>query len=135
VFPVAFIKTKGGGAQLIKISTDQFKNFIDFLNDLKLTDVPCILVILPAHEYVEDGSGQEGFAAYDPEENIIYVAGKPLSDQNLSDKYLYKNHLQNITHEYIHHIQSVENRGLDEDEAVKRAGEIVTMFLMTKEIS
>ena len=53
----------GGMIVLLIIADNEVKPILDYLNSLKLTDIPCYVIYLPCYSTVGSGN-KEGFAAY-----------------------------------------------------------------------
>ena len=106
---------------ILIIANNEIEPMLDYLNSLKLTDVPCYIVYLPCYGKVKnDRDDGEGFATYMwGGVNCMYVAGDydwiDISKHE-KEKMLFKC----IAHEYVHHIQYCEGRKLDEEEAERR---------------
>jgi hypothetical protein len=117
---------------MIELATSKYQDFIDYINNLNLTSKPCQIVVLPDYDCVQGENEYEvGFACYRPETEVMYVAGllpdiPDLQDDN--EKEYYK--LVNIAHEYVHHVQNVECRTFNEDEAEEQADNIVESYLL-----
>jgi hypothetical protein len=115
---------------MIELATAKYHDLIEYINSLNLTSVPCQIVVLPDYDCIQDKEDDDvGFACYQPENFIMYVAGMmpdipDLQDEN--EKLYYK--LINIAHEYIHHVQNIQCRDFDEDEAEERACAIVNDY-------
>jgi hypothetical protein len=58
----------------------------------------------------------------------MYVAGDLSGLEDLTPEEQFEAVLQSIAHEYIHHIQNIEDREFDEDEANRWAEELVREF-------
>jgi|GEM_PF-6961946 len=115
---------------LIDASTP-IKDFMDFLNKKKICSVPCRVVLLPDNDTVAGETGI-GFAAYVPRSSLMYVAGNLSGLEDLTPGEQFEAVLQSIAHEYIHHIQNIECRDFNEEEAHARAEELVREYY-TKE--
>ncbi|MGE4358034.1 MAG: hypothetical protein AB7E08_05755 [Candidatus Omnitrophota bacterium] len=103
------------------------KDFMDFLNEKKLCIVPCKVVFLPDNDTVKGETGM-GFAAYIPSSELMYVAGDLSGLEGLTPEEQFEAILQSVAHEYIHHVQNIESRKFDEDEAHNRAEELVKEY-------
>ena len=110
------------------------RSFIKFLNNKRLTRKLCKVVIL--HEY--DSVSYDGaiaFALYAPHENTMYVAGDLdylIAEEDFTEEDVQNMLMENIAHEYVHHLQWSEDKEICEDEATKRAGEFVEEYLEEK---
>lgn len=100
------------------------KDFMRYLNDIRLCKTPCRVVFLPQHDSISLGC-RTGFAVYVANQRLMYVAGNcKCNDRKMI--------LQSVAHEYIHHLQNVEGRPLDEDEAYFQADHLVSKYLAEK---
>ena len=106
---------------------DPIRPFMEFLNNKKLCSIPCKIIYLPDNDTVKGETGI-GFAAYVPCSLLIYVAGDLSGLEDLTPEEQFEAVLQSIAHEYIHHIQNIECRDFDEDEAHARAEELVREY-------
>ncbi len=113
-------------------ATTPVKDFMDFLNEKELCQVPCKVVFLPDNDSVK-GEAETGLAVYLPWSELMYVAGDLSGIENLTPEEQHETVLQSVAHEYIHHIQHIENRDFDEDEANSRAEEYVKEFCERRE--
>lgn len=137
---------------MIKLATEPYQSFIDYLNNQSFTAEPCEIVILPEHitvgPSIDDGEPL-GFAMYSTITKTIYVCanveefikiGNDKDSQNYQDQFggnvtkeeVIMNIYKSIAHEYKHHLQNVVNKCdcyYDEDEAEEFAVGIVNEFL------
>lgn len=107
---------------------DQFGAFVEWLNSHYPAPEPVTLVVLPGYDSIADDSGAPaGWGAYTPETRVIWLPGElpPVDDAE-------RVALECLAHEYVHHLQECEGRGPDEDEAERRAREMVAEFLATQ---
>jgi len=109
---------------------------MEFLNKKKLCSVPCKVIFLPDYDSVKNITMDNGvgFALYYPGSNTMYVAGDMSGIDDLpTEEDRLRVILISIAHEYIHHLQEVEGRDFDEEEAHSKADELVKEFLSNKE--
>lgn len=127
---------------MIKLATEKYQSFIDYLNKLHYTNEPCQIVVLPLHSTIGDLINDEedniGFACYGPNNKLIYVAGNMDEMARIikleigiepTNEDLHKYMLQNIAHEYKHHLQNVNGEEFNEEEAEEFGHKIVNKFL------
>lgn len=100
--------------------------FVAFVNKHYPTKQTVQLAVLPGHDCVLFHDGEVAWAAYDPDEKVIWVADRlPEGEPDASELDL----LMDVAHEYVHHIQNCEGREFCEDEAETRAEEMVKRWL------
>jgi hypothetical protein len=112
---------------MIKSTLEPFQDFINYLNNLNLTDIPCQIVVLPDYKTLGNNlekNGDIGFAVYKPKFMVMYICGdiegiKEINrnefNRKLSDEGIYDDILECIAHEYKHHLQWVNNKKFDEN--------------------
>ena len=112
---------------------DQFGAFVEWLNLRYPASDPVTLAVLPGYDSIagEDGKPM-GWAAYTPDNRVIWCPGEPPQVDGLSDAEIKEIMLQHLAHEYVHHLQACQGREFDEDEAERRAREMVAEFLATQ---
>lgn len=109
--------------------TPEIVDLVAYLNYDYPASKIATLVVVPGYDIVWDGQGGVGFAAYDPEDRVLWVAGEPPEIEDAEPEELERFVLENTVHEYIHHFQNCEGRDFGEYEAERRTHEIVTAFL------
>jgi hypothetical protein len=124
---------------MIQLPTERYIDFIEFLNDMKLTIYPCWLVVVPTYSTVGDEDGDlVGFAVYLPEEKTIFVGGntdeiaeliKQDTGVELINDELEEIIYHHIAHEYFHHLQNINSEEFNEKEAENFAHKVVNEFL------
>lgn len=118
-----------------------FQDFIDFLNALEIVEDDVIITIIPHNSTVSVGD-LEGFAVYSPDVfsiPVIFVGGNDeemrslIQSQNLDveidDWDVVEFMLQNIAHEFWHHVQWSLDEEFDEDEAEEMAHQLVEDYI------
>ena len=112
---------------------DQFGAFVEWLNKRYPASEPVTLAVLPGYDCVADDDGTPGgWAAYTPGDRVIWCPGEPPQVDGLSQDEILEIMLQELAHEYVHHLQACDGREFDEDEAERRAREMVAEFLATQ---
>lgn len=104
---------------MIVEATNRIRKFIEFLNDKKLTAVPCEIALLTANGAVSE-SETLAFAAYYWGKKVMYVAGELdylLEDADMKEEDLGRVIFECMAHEYVHHLQYVRGGEPDEEEA------------------
>jgi len=107
----------------------ELQSLIDYLNAHYPTEKDVVIVVLPGYDAVDDGQGGRGWACYDPITCVIWLPGEMPQLDEMSDDEIRRVYYEHVVHEYIHHIQNCEGRDFDEDEAERRAREIVQAWL------
>ena len=106
---------------MIKLAENRLINFIEFLNDNWPTEEDVYLSVLHTYDSVEAG-GERAWAVYAVPEGeskpVIYIAGEVPED--VQKEYIGTEPkdiiLEDLAHEYCHHIQYCEGRMPDEED-------------------
>jgi hypothetical protein len=87
------------------------------------------LMFIPGCDCLETGPDEKVWSCYDPNKKMIIIPGDkpqiPGADEYEIDIY----YAGNLVHEYIHQLQSCEVRPFDDEEAERRASEIMEEWL------
>ena len=117
---------------MIKLADNRLTNFIEFLNVNWPTREDVYLSVLHTYDSVEAG-GERAWAVYAVPEGegkpVIYIAGEVPED--VQEEYIGVDPkdiiLEDLAHEYCHHIQYCEGR-LPEEEEDKKAEDEAAKF-------
>jgi hypothetical protein len=121
--------------------TRPFSEFMDFLNGKHLIDTPCYLVVHPLYAVVDASPNEDesefAFAVYAADDGgaVIYCGGdlRELAELlEASEEEAYLAVCESIAHEYVHHLQNVQRREFDEQEAERLGGEWVREFAASR---
>src|SRR5690625_1222240 len=109
---------------IITAIDSELQSLVNYLNKHYRTNKHATLVVLPGHDCIQAGE-KTAWAAYDPEDHVIWVPGIPPSIKALTYEENMTVYYEHLVHEYVHHIQASEGRSFDEEEAESRAEQIV----------
>ena len=120
---------------MIKLADFILFQFVDFLNDKYPTSKDVYLSVLHGNDSVKADDGSAGWAVYSPanvngtKKDIILLPGE-VPDVEGANKNII---LENLAHEYCHHIQNCEGRLKNnkkiETEAVEFAAMVMRRWL------
>ncbi len=116
---------------MIKFANENLISFIGFLNEKYPTEKDVYLVILHGNDSVAADDGSSGWAVYSPskvnmsEKDIILLPGEIPDVEGMTENII----LENLAHEYCHHIQNCEGRLKDKKKNEKEAIEFAAMIL------
>jgi len=119
---------------MIILKDNYIKSFVDFLNkNFMIIDENVELEIMYGYETV-GAEKNYGFGVYDTLNKKIYIADLSMIaiEKELTPQDIIRSTLENIAHEFEHHIQNIKGKEFDENEADMFAENIVKEYMTLK---